>query len=78
MSKRDIPDQLQNRLDEFQVEVPEIPMKSSKLERLANWIYSPARDPLEIFRISGNSITRLAFYPLIFVLALFFAPIFFI
>lgn len=78
MSKREIPNKLQNRLDEFHVEVPEIPMKNSKLERLANWIYGPARDPLEILGISGNSIGRLAFYPLVFVLVLFFTPVFFI
>ncbi|WP_164669346.1 hypothetical protein [Virgibacillus doumboii] len=78
MRKKEIPDELQNRLEEFHVEVPEIPAKKSKLERLANWIYAPAKDPLEILAIQGNSITRVAFYPLILLLALFFTPIFFI
>lgn len=78
MSKKEIPNELQNRLDEFHVEVPEISAKRSKLERLANCIYAPAKDPLEIFGINGNSITRIAFYPLVFLLVLFFTPIFFI
>ncbi|GAA0496999.1 hypothetical protein GCM10008986_24960 [Salinibacillus aidingensis] len=78
MSNKEIPNEIQNKLDEFHVEVPELPMKSSKLERLPNWIYGPARDPLEILGISGNSIGRLVFYPLAFVLLLFFTPIFFI
>ncbi|WP_100009852.1 hypothetical protein [Lentibacillus sediminis] len=78
MSKREIPDELHNKLDEFHVEMPDIPVKRSRLERLANWIYAPAKDPLEILGVKGNSIARVAFYPLIFLLVLFFAPVFFI
>lgn len=78
MSKREIPNELQNRLDEFHVEVPEIPTKRSKLDRMSNWIYAPAKDPLEMLGINGNSIARLVFYPLVFLLVLFFTPIFFI
>lgn len=78
MSKKGIPNEFQEKLEEFQVEIPEIPMKRSKLERIANWIYAPAKDPLEVLSIKGNSITRLVFYPLILILALFFTPIFII
>ena len=78
MSKKEIKDEIQNRLEEFHVEVPDIPMNRSKVERLANWIYAPAKDPLEVFHIKGNSITRLVIYPFILVLALLFTPIFLI
>lgn len=78
MSKREIPDEIQDRLDEFHVEVPDIPVKRSRLERLANWIYAPAKDPLEMMGVKGNSIAQLAFYPLAILLVLFFAPALFI
>lgn len=74
MSKREIPNKLQNKLNEFHVEVPEIPMKRSKQERLANWIYSPAQNPLEVLKVSGTSIGRLTLYPLVFVFILFITP----
>ncbi|GAB2550371.1 hypothetical protein [Gracilibacillus alcaliphilus] len=75
MSKKEIPDELRNRLDEFDVEVPEISPKN-QMERLANWIYAPAKNPMELLGINGNSIIRLTFFPLILVLILFFTPIF--
>ncbi|WP_405098083.1 hypothetical protein [Oceanobacillus sp. FSL H7-0719] len=76
MSKSEFPDELRNKLDEFHVDVPRIPTKS-KLERLANWIYAPAKSPIELLPIKGNSITGLTIFPLIFVLILF-TPIFLI
>ena len=78
MSKKEISNEIQNRLEEFHVEVPEIPMKKSKLERIANWIYAPATNPLEMFNIRGNSLTRLVFYPFIFILVLLLTPAIFI
>lgn len=74
MNKKDIPTELQNRLDEFHVEVPEIQAKS-KLERLANWVYAPAKNPMNLLGIKGNSITGLILLPLIFVLVLSCTPI---
>ncbi|MBT2691746.1 hypothetical protein [Bacillus sp. ISL-55] len=78
MSKKEIQNELKSRLDEFHVEIPEIPAKSSKLDRIANWIHTPAKNPLEVLSIRENSITQLVFYPLIFLLFLFFTPIFLI
>ncbi|UII55219.1 hypothetical protein LS684_16400 [Cytobacillus spongiae] len=78
MSKSEIPKELQTKLDEFHVDLPEIPTKLRKLDRLANWVHAPAMDPLEIFSIKGNSITKLVFYPLICLLFIFFTPIFLI
>ncbi|OZU90593.1 hypothetical protein CIL03_05490 [Virgibacillus indicus] len=76
MSRKEIPNELQNRLEEFQVEVPEFPAKKNKSERIANWIYAPAKNPLEVLSINGNSITRLVVYPLIFIFAFLVTPIF--
>ncbi|WP_068676728.1 hypothetical protein [Oceanobacillus sp. Castelsardo] len=78
MSKKDFPSELQKKLDEFQVDVPEIPIKRTMLDSIANYIYAPAKNPLEIFHIKGNSITGLIWYPFILIFVLFFAPIFFI
>lgn len=76
MSKKEVPNELRKRLDEFHVEIPEIPTKSSKLERIANWIHAPAKNPIDILSISGNSITKLVFYPFILFLVLLIPPIF--
>lgn len=78
MTKKDFPSELQKKLDEFQVEVPEIPIKRSMFDKIANIIYAPAKNPLEIFHIKGSSISRLVWYPFILIFVLFFAPIFFI
>ncbi|MFA1822032.1 hypothetical protein ACDX78_17910 [Virgibacillus oceani] len=78
MNKQEIPNELKKRLEEFQVKVPNIQTKKSRLDRLTNWIYAPARNPLEVFNIKVNSFTRVVFYPLILILVLFFTPIFFI
>ncbi|WP_130859064.1 hypothetical protein [Gracilibacillus phocaeensis] len=75
MSKREIPHELRDKLDEFHVEVPDITQKD-KWGRLANWIYAPAQNPVELCRIKGDSITRLTVMPLIVVLIVFFTPIF--
>jgi hypothetical protein len=78
MSKKEFPPELQSKLDEFHVDVPDIPVHRSKLDRIANWIYAPSKDPLELFHVKESSITRLVLYPFIFLLVLFFIPSFFI
>lgn len=78
MSKKEVPNELKKRLDEFHVEVPDFPAKSSKLDRIANWIHAPAKNPLELLSIRGNSITKLVFFPLILLLVLLITPIFLI
>lgn len=78
MSRQEIPKEMQNKLESFHVEVPDISPKISRLERIANWIHAPAKSPLEIFSIRGNSMVRLVFFPLIFFLVIFFIPVFFI
>ncbi|MCM3741990.1 hypothetical protein M3210_17200 [Oceanobacillus luteolus] len=78
MSKKDIPKELNDRLAEFKVEVPEIPLKRSKMERFANWIYAPAKDPLEALGIKENSLPKLIGYPFVILLILFAMPILFI
>lgn len=75
MNKKEISAELKNRLDEFQVDVPEIPHKSSAFGRIANWIFAPAKDPLELFGVKGNSISKLVFYPFVFLFVLCFMPI---
>ncbi|GGN60986.1 hypothetical protein [Oceanobacillus indicireducens] len=75
MSKNEFPDELKNKLDEFHVEVPDIPLKRSKWERLANWIHAPAKNPLDVLRIKGDSIIKLVLYPLVLILLICFAPI---
>jgi len=78
MSKQEIPKEMQNKLESFHVEVPDISAEISRLERIANWIHAPAKSPLDILSIRGNSMVRLIFYPLIFFLVIFFTPVFFI
>ncbi|MCM3163336.1 hypothetical protein [Metabacillus litoralis] len=78
MSRNEIPKELQKRLEEFHVKVPDIPFKKSKVDRIANWIYAPAKSPIDLLNIKGYSITRLVLYPFILLLVVFITPIFFI
>ncbi|PGT82764.1 MULTISPECIES: hypothetical protein [Bacillaceae] len=78
MSRNEIPKELQNHLEEFQVDVPDIPLTKSKVDRIANWIYAPVKSPIDLLNIKGNSITRLVMYPFILLLIVFITPIFFI
>lgn len=78
MRKNEISDELQKKLDEFDVTMPDFQVKRSKIDRFVNWIYAPAKNPLDVVKIKGNSITRVVLYPLIIILILFFTPIFLI
>ncbi|WP_099361363.1 hypothetical protein [Fredinandcohnia onubensis] len=37
--------ELKEKLDQFTVEVPDFPMKKSRLNRIANWFFNPASIP---------------------------------
>ncbi len=78
MSKNEFPKELEDKLEGFHVEVPDIVMKKSKLERIANWIYTPAKDPLDALGVKVNSIAKITIYPVVWVLLLFFIPIIFV
>ena len=75
MSKSEFPDELKNKLDEFQVRVPDIPLKRSRWERLANWIHAPAKNPLDVLRVEGDSIIKVVLYPLVLIFLICLAPI---
>lgn len=75
MSKNEFPDELKNELDKFHVEVPDIPLKRSKWERLANWIHAPAKNPLDALRIKGDSIIKLVLYPMVLIFFICLAPL---
>lgn len=75
MSKNEFPDELKSKLDEFHVEVPDIPLKRSKWERLANWIHAPAKNPLDALRIKEDSIIKLVLYPMVLIFFICLAPL---
>lgn len=49
MNRKDIPEELKQQLNQFEVEVPEIPQKKSFLQRIANWVHTPAKNPADMF-----------------------------
>lgn len=78
MNKNEIPEGLKEKLDEFHVTVPDIPLKRSRLERVTDWIYTPAKNPLELLEVKGDPIKRLVFLPLVTMLIFSAIPMFFI
>ncbi|PWU69809.1 MULTISPECIES: hypothetical protein [Gracilibacillus] len=72
MNKKEIPEELKERLEEFHVEIPQIPLKKNKLDQLADWICKPVKSPLEFLSIHEKSTIKLGLYPLfaIFILLL--------
>lgn len=76
MSKKEIPEELQEKLEKFEVEVPVFEVKRKKIDRFANWIYAPAANPLEFLSIKENSVTRLVFTPFVIIFVLSLTPVF--
>ncbi|MDX8045740.1 hypothetical protein SH601_07030 [Gracilibacillus sp. S3-1-1] len=64
MNKHDIPDELHQKLDEFEIEVPEIPLKKSLSQRIANWLYAPAKNPVDYFSKQWTPL-KIALFPII-------------
>ncbi|MHA7138936.1 hypothetical protein ACRTEV_16980 [Rossellomorea arthrocnemi] len=56
---------LRKNLDEYGVEVPNFPMKSSKWDRLIHYLASPALNPFERVLSSSNGYTLLRTVPVI-------------
>ncbi len=48
MNKKNLPEELKQQLDQFEVEVPEIPIKKSISQRIANWMHAPAKNPVDM------------------------------
>ncbi|QGH35680.1 hypothetical protein GI584_17205 [Gracilibacillus salitolerans] len=67
MNKHDIPEELKQKLDEFEVDVPEILLKKSLSQRIANWFYAPAKNPADYFSRQWTPL-RIALFPVIILL----------
>ncbi|MGN8644644.1 hypothetical protein ACTNEO_00990 [Gracilibacillus sp. HCP3S3_G5_1] len=67
MNKHDIPEELKQKLDEFEVDVPDIPLKKSLSQRIANWLYVPAKNPADYF-VKECTPLRIALFPVIILL----------
>jgi hypothetical protein len=51
-------------LDSYHVDVPDIPRKKSKFDRILSFLASPAVNPLETYINKGGSITLLTASPI--------------
>ncbi|MEH7237612.1 hypothetical protein [Bacillus sp. JJ1562] len=45
MNHDQIEKELKEKLDQFTIEVPDFPMKKSRLDRMANWFFNPVSIP---------------------------------
>lgn len=71
MKDKDLfPESLKQQLDQFTVETPNFPMKKDRIERLANFFYSPVNSPLDSIRLKPETATKLQAIPLCLVLLL--------
>ncbi|WP_058308193.1 hypothetical protein [Gracilibacillus massiliensis] len=57
MNKKDIPEELKQQLDQFEVEVPEIPLKKSLSQRIANLVHTPAKNPADMLQKTATPLT---------------------
>jgi hypothetical protein len=54
-----------NKLDEYHVDIPDFPMKSSRWERFINLLASPAKDPLDPLISTTDGLMLLKIAPII-------------
>ncbi|WP_163582921.1 hypothetical protein [Gracilibacillus saliphilus] len=67
MNKHDIPEELKQKLDEFEVDVPDIPLKKSLSQQIANCLYAPAKNPVDLISKQWTPLT-IALLPMIILL----------
>ncbi|ETI70401.1 hypothetical protein [Neobacillus vireti] len=53
------------KMDEYHVEIPDFPMKSSRWERFINLLASPAKDPVDPFISTTGGVMLLKVAPII-------------
>lgn len=57
-------DKLFQKLDEFDVEVPEFPLEKSWMDRMANWLFDSVRLPE--FELTERKMALTLFLPVLF------------
>ncbi|MGP4041876.1 hypothetical protein ACTWP4_18540 [Gracilibacillus sp. D59] len=67
MNEHEIPEELKQKLDKFEVDVPNIPFKKSLSQRIANWLYAPAKNPADLISKHWTPI-RIALFPIMILL----------
>jgi hypothetical protein len=61
---------LSTKLDEYQVSIPDFPMKPNRWFRFINLLASPAKDPIDPFISTTNGLMLLKITPIIVTAAL--------
>jgi hypothetical protein len=56
---------LRTKLEEYNVDIPNFPMKPSRWERFINLLASPAKDPIDPFISTPNGLLLLKVVPLL-------------
>lgn len=66
-----IEDVIQNKLKEFEVTVPSFPNRKSRIDRLANWLFTPVATPLLDKDFRASTFQFLLFIPLLVGIVIF-------
>lgn len=81
MSKNEwekVDEKINRKLREFEVDVPDFPMKKSSLDRLANWMFQPVSMPFSSLNLVGKrSMPALQMLPFIIIIIASAIPLFF-
>lgn len=57
------------KLKEFEVDVPEFPIKKSIVNRVANWLFEPVPIPVPNFSFTGKGTVVTLFLPILITIA---------
>ncbi|WP_283152879.1 hypothetical protein [Guptibacillus hwajinpoensis] len=68
--KHDIPEELREQLDQYTVDVPPIPYKHKKSNRLADFLATPVKNPLENHSITPGLLLKIQLGPIVVTIAL--------
>ncbi|WP_339161857.1 hypothetical protein [Siminovitchia sp. FSL W7-1587] len=58
-------EKLVQKLDEYQVDVPDFPMKKSRLDRAANWLFDPVSLPVWEVHFTKKGMAVAMFFPVL-------------
>ncbi|MFS0821721.1 hypothetical protein [Bacillus sp. 1P02SD] len=67
MNHNQFEEELKEKLDQFTVEVPDFPMKKSRLDRMANWFFNPVSIPFPKFGYTKSAFLTITWIPVFLV-----------
>ena len=68
--KHYLPEELREQLDQYTVDVPPIPFKQNKSDRLADFLATPVQNPIENHSMTPGLLLKIQLGPIVVTIAL--------